>query len=77
MVGGAVLIAEEEAVHWDHGIAIHASAVAGIWLHLQPQPRGKQRLPARGVRQRRPRGNRRLLAKPAPSERPWRRRGRR
>ena len=27
---GAVLIAQEEAAHWDHGMAIHASAVAAI-----------------------------------------------
>ena len=29
-VDGAVLIAQEEAAHWDHSIAIHASAVAAI-----------------------------------------------
>ena len=27
---GVVLIAQEEAAHWDYGIAIHASAVAAI-----------------------------------------------
>ena len=29
-VDRAVLIAQEEAVHWDHGMAIHPSAVAAI-----------------------------------------------
>ena len=40
-VDGAVVIAQKEAAHWYHGMAIHSSAVAAIWDALTAAAAGK------------------------------------
>ena len=47
-VDGAVLMAQEKAAHWDHGIAMHASAVVAISAALTVS--GAQEAAAAGER---------------------------
>ena len=69
-VDRAVLIAQEQAHHRKHGMAIIASAVATVSAEIRAQLCRKRRLPVRGVRAMQPRGKQLLLTKLPPPRRP-------
>ena len=74
---GAVLNAQEEAAHWDPGLAIPASAVAAISATLTAAAAWEAAAAPERREVAAAAGKQRLLAKPALPSRLWRRKRRR
>ena len=73
-VHGAGLIAQQEAANWDHGMAVHASAVAAISAALRAAA-AREAADARHRREAEAATPKAVAAaKPAPPWRPWPRR---